>query len=272
MFSSNDSIKFMMAKVFFNLAEFSFKEINEPTNLKFHGVNTFVIYFIKEGKGKLIIEDKEYDIKENSYFTIPSFIKYQIIPIGNLEYYSSYFLIDRSTGYQKYLYLFEKCFVGNDKFDIYYLYEILLNELMTKQFGYNEVVVSMFKSIIVNLLRNENVEGERLSHWNLENSQFQIEQIFENEFQTITLESLAEKLFMSTREVQRYLKDNYKKSFIDLRNDARMSFAANKLRYTNLSVSEISELVGYSSIEHFSNAFKSYYKISPLKYRKEKKD
>lgn len=261
----------MMAKVFFNLADFSYKRITEPSNLKYHGTNTFVIYFIKEGKGKLLINDNNYEISENSYFTIPSFSKYQIIPDDYLEYYSSYFLIDRSSGYQKYLYLFEKSFIGKDKYDIVYLYEILLNEFINKQFGYNEVIVSMFKSIIVNLLRNENVDGERLSHWNLENSQFQIEQIFENEFQTITLEILADRLFMSTRELQRYLKENYNKTFLDLRNDARMSFAANKLKFTDLSVSEISDLVGYSSIEHFSNAFKSYYKISPLKYRKNKK-
>ena len=62
--------------------------------------------------------------------------------------------------------------------------------------------------------------------------------------------------------------ENYKKSFINLKTDARMSFASNKLLYSNLPISEISIMVGYSSIEHFSYAFKNHYGISPLKYRK----
>jgi AraC-like DNA-binding protein len=73
---------------------------------------------------------------------------------------------------------------------------------------------------------------------------------------------------MSTRELQRYLLENYNKTFIELKNEARMSYAKNKLLYTNLSITEISELIGYSSIEHFTNAFKRYFGLSPLKYRK----
>ena len=43
MFKSNDSIKFMMAKIFLNMAEFKFEEINEPTIYLPYGKN------VKEG-------------------------------------------------------------------------------------------------------------------------------------------------------------------------------------------------------------------------------
>ena len=69
-----------------------------------------------------------------------------------------------------------------------------------------------------------------------------------------------------------YLNENYKKTFIELKNEARMSFASNKLLYSDLSITGISELVGYSSIEHFTNAFKKWFGLSPLKYRKSKRN
>ena len=35
------------------------------------------------------------------------------------------------------------------------------------------------------------------------------------------------------------------------------------------SITAVAEDLGYSSIEHFSSAFKSYYHVSPRQYRKE---
>ncbi len=268
MFVCNESIKFMMAKIYFSLAEFSILEIKEPTNLKFQGVDTLVFILIKKGNGKVIINKKEFLITEDSYIVIAPFSAYQLIPDGYLEYYSFYLSVDKSRGYQNYTYLLNDSRVGIDKYNIAYLFNMLYKEFKEKQIGYSEIAVSMFKTIIVSILRNENITGERLSYWKLNNSQFQIEQILQNEFKTITLDELANKLFMSPRDLQRYLKENYRKSFIELRNDARMAFAANKLKYTDLSIADISDLVGYSSIEHFSYAFKKYYGISPLKYRK----
>ena len=36
----------------------------------------------------------------------------------------------------------------------------------------------------------------------------------------------------------------------------------------NLGVSEIADILGYSSLEHFSTTFKKYYNRSPREYRK----
>ena len=86
-------------------------------------------------------------------------------------------------------------------------------ELKNLKFGYNEIVVSDFKKIIVKILRNEKIQGERLSHWDTESLQFDIESIINNEFSTITITELAKRLNISIRELQRYLIKNYNKNF-----------------------------------------------------------
>ena len=68
MFVSNDSIKFMIAKIFFNLAEFKYYSIKNTISYNYHGKDTIEINLIKDGEGKLKISDQIYDLKKNSYF------------------------------------------------------------------------------------------------------------------------------------------------------------------------------------------------------------
>lgn len=269
MYTTNDSIKFMIAKIFFNLAEFKYNEIDKQTPTQFHGIKTMQLFYIEKGEGKFIVDDNDYQYTDNSYFVIPPLMKYSLCPTKESSIYSVYFILDTSTGYQRYFYLLEKLLYGNRNLSIFF--HTLIDEFKTKSIGYNEIVVSMFKSIIINIIRNENVEGPRLSHWDLDSLQYNIEKIFKEEFNSITLKEMADRLFISERELQRYLEKNYGKNFTSLKNDSRMSYALNLLINTDLSVSNISEIVGYSSNEHFSVAFKNYYGKSPLKYKKEKK-
>ncbi len=112
--------------------------------------------------------------------------------------------------------------------------------------------------------------GKRISHWDTNSLQFEIETILYNEFNTITVQELASRLHLSIRELQRYILRNYNKSFRELKNDAKMSFAANKLLYTDIKMADLAVLVGYSTAEHFSYAFKTYFGMSPNKYKKSK--
>ena len=273
MFYTNETIKFMMAKIFFTLADFRFQTMSKAYPSHYHGINTLEIHFVKKGSGTVIINNNEYHVKENWFYVVPSFVSHTQIPDKNnpMEKYSIYLLIDKSRGFENYIPLLDKSYIGEDKYNTVSFFDLLLSEFQNKKFGYNEIVVSCFKSIIVNILRDVKIEEKRESSWQIDSIQFQIEEVLLNEFKTITIESLANKFFMSVRELQRYLKDNYKKTFNELKKEARMSYASNKLIYTDLSIAEIAENCGYSSLEHFSYAFKNYYNVSPLKYRQERK-
>ena len=130
-----------------------------------------------------------------------------------LDIYSIYFTLDKKSAYQEYAPLLNKIYVNKDNSNILSLLETIHNELLIKQLGYNEIVVSNFKSLLVKIVRNENIEGKRLSYWPLDNLQFSIEKILTKEFASITIENLAYRLNMSVRDLQRYLNKNYNKSF-----------------------------------------------------------
>ena len=48
----------------------------------------------------------------------------------------------------------------------------------------------------------------------------------------------------------------------------KMEHAKLLLKYSSLSVSDVAEAVGYSSIYYFSKYFKNHYNVSPTEYKK----
>ncbi len=68
-----------------------------------------------------------------------------------------------------------------------------------------------------------------------------------------------------------YFRQIFKKQFgitpCTYRNNLRMEKAKQYLEYSDTSISEISELLGFSTVSHFIKQFKSYYNTTPLQYR-----
>ncbi|MBQ8551841.1 MAG: helix-turn-helix transcriptional regulator [Clostridia bacterium] len=55
---------------------------------------------------------------------------------------------------------------------------------------------------------------------------------------------------------------------LEYRNALRLGRARSYLEYGDISVQEISDMIGYSNVSHFIKEFKRQYGSSPLKYRK----
>ena len=81
------------------------------------------------------------------------------------------------------------------------------------------------------------------------------------------LDIIAERLSLGSRTLRRRLMElgtNYQK----ILDDVRKGLAIEYLLSTNLSVQEISELLGYSEVTNFRRAFLKWSKVSPYQYRK----
>jgi AraC family 4-hydroxyphenylacetate 3-monooxygenase operon regulatory protein len=58
-------------------------------------------------------------------------------------------------------------------------------------------------------------------------------------------------------------------TFLQKKTEAKMSMAAVLLGDLNHSITKVSDDLGYSSLEHFSHAFKKYYGVTARQYRKQ---
>ena len=95
-----------------------------------------------------------------------------------------------------------------------------------------------------------------------------IEDAFFYRYRTLTLDDLARLINLSARQTQRLIKQNFGKTFSQKLAEARMAAASQYLLNTDLSVTEISDRAGFSSIEHFSAAFRRFTGLSPREYRR----
>lgn len=84
----------------------------------------------------------------------------------------------------------------------------------------------------------------------------------------VSIESIAKKLLMSSRTLQRKLKEEnltFNQVYEDCRNDLAISFLQNP----KIAISEIAYRLNYASNATFSRAFKRWKGKAPLKYRQE---
>ena len=83
-----------------------------------------------------------------------------------------------------------------------------------------------------------------------------------------TATHFAKKYGTSDTTVKKYFKNIYGYGFKEYQTKVRMEWAAEKLATTDMKVGDISDSVGYAKHTKFSNAFKKYYGMTPLAYRR----
>lgn len=87
----------------------------------------------------------------------------------------------------------------------------------------------------------------------------------------LTEQYIAEKLFISTRQLQRIIKKQYGMSLRRTVIDLRLKTAAEMLLTSKLSAEEIGRTVGFSSKSGFYREFSKKFGVPPMKYRVQNK-
>lgn len=95
--------------------------------------------------------------------------------------------------------------------------------------------------------------------------------IIKNIHHPLAIEEIAKKFHYSESHLRAIYRNEMKISIGAYIQEIRIHKAQEYLGSTDLPISEIADLCGYTSLYVFSNAFKKYLKISPLQYRKKLK-
>lgn len=95
-----------------------------------------------------------------------------------------------------------------------------------------------------------------------------IEYLSENIYNSITFDDICSKFFMGKSKLCKLFDEYVGMGPIEYLSILKMNEAKRLLVDEELTVSKISELMGYSTIHNFSRAFKKHTGSSPLEYRK----
>ena len=245
-----------------------------------HSNTSYEIHYARQGRGTVIIDGMSHPVEADTlYITGPGVVHAQVSESANpIVEYCLYLNCRRMAHWDDPFALFAETafWMGRDEGRLLPLMEQLIAENRNPQPGGAEMSESLLKQIIILLTRmyrqDADVKTQPSPAPLLTRAGLMpiIEDAFFYRYRTLTLSDLSRLLNLSTRQTQRLLQQNFGKTFSQKLTEARMAAASQYLLNTELSVTEIGERTGFSSIEHFSAAFRRFTGLSPREYRKQK--
>lgn len=160
------------------------------------------------------------------------------------------------------------------KRDSYFIVTRLIEELSNDNLYSDDLSLCYLKELIIQMLRLDN------SHFHSKPTT-NMQQTYENEllndillyidnniYEKISVSTLCEHFCISASMLHSLFRKNMNNTAKNYINELKLSKSKELIRNSTHTLSEISEMLGFSSIHYFSKKFKSYFNISPTEYSK----
>lgn len=269
-----------MEGVTFTVLSIGLEKQLKPFPKHSHSKRSYELHYISYGHGTLIADDVAYEVTPGTFFMTGPGVAHEQIPSQDdpITEYGVYLQVNNSDmiRHAKYIPTFlEKMFwIGPAETGMHELMKQMIQELETHPFGYEFMLPALLQQLILMVSRQyrrdmdapQGVDAVTISPADL--TYLTIEEAFLYDYRNLTLESLAAQVNLGTRQTERLLQKHYNKTFQQKKTEARMSAACLLLQETGKSIASIAEELGYSSTEHFTNAFKKQNNMTPSAYRR----
>ena len=262
------------------LCSFDIEVISEPTTPLIHPMSR--LWLINEGEGTLLLNDKKYPLKKG---TLVSVLPWQITDIievkSPLQFFvmASYF--DNINEIIKTFYnpdsvnlsvsqaMSKNPVVSFDERSYVQMHQLFLqirDELRTQSqidssdSGSAPEFLGLSKLYITNKLIEIIVSFIRTRHTlPTQDTSTHASEIFQYLYthlnQKITLSMLSQQFYMSESAISSYIKRTTGLSFFDLLNEMRVGKTMNYLLYTDFTLEELAEILGFVDSAHISKVF-----------------
>lgn len=247
-----------------------------------HWHNSVEIIYVLRGMVNISIDTDNYSIFENEIEIINVNESHRIY--SSEDNFVLIFHID-SSFLEKYYKDIDNIFFytntskeGSQESEEYLVLKTLLAEILCemvqKQEDYDEEIESILIKLLFHIINNFHylISGENdLSEEQFDRYHRISKYIFNNYNNNITLQDIAKKEFLSPDYLSHDFKNATGYSFTDLLNLTRVEEAMKLLLDSNMSLTEISEEVGFSHTRYLNKHFKNYYHLTPLQFRRKNK-
>jgi len=240
-----------------------------------HTHNHTELFYIIGGKGQFMIEDRFYPVDANNLVIInPNVIhtedslnamplEYIVLGIEGIALATG----ENSNG--------QFCILDHfESVEISSCLRNILREMEQKNTGYEDICQAYMEILIIRLMRNTSlaipteplaISGNRQCA--------AVRRYIDLHFkEPLTLEQLAEEVHMNKYYLSHAFKREFGASPINYMINRRIEESKYLLTETDLSLSQISQLLGFSSPSYFSQVFRRTQSISPMEYRQSMKN
>ena len=240
-----------------------------------HTHNHTELFFIVSGKGQFIIQDQVFPVGINDLVIInPNVLhtedslnaqplEYIVLGIGGIELATS----ENSNG--------QFCILDHfESVEISSCLRNILREMELKNTGYEDVCQAYMEILIIRLMRNTTLTVQAEPQVSTGNRQCAaVKRYIDLHFkESLTLEQLAEEAHMNKYYLSHAFKREYGVSPINYMISRRIDESKYLLAETDLSMSQIAQLLGFSSLSYFSQVFRKAHGTSPMEFRQSSKN
>lgn len=226
------------------------------------------IFYITNGSGQFMVENETFQIKANDLILINPQVEhtenssgmkpleYIVLGVDGLAFRAQQ---------QKFIVLNNLSFQS----DIHFYFNALAIEMRKNQPYRDYLCQNLLNIIFTLILRNETLNLSFISGPNVSKECSMAKTYIDNNFRDhITLDTLTSLVHLNKYYFVHNFSKQYGISPINYLLDVRIDESKHLLANTNLSLSAISQIVGFSSPSYFSQAFKRITKMSPLDFKK----
>ena len=235
-----------------------------------HTHNHLELFYIVGGKGQFLIQDQLYPVNVNNLVIINPGVTHTEVSLNAqpLEY-----IVLGIEGV-------ELAATGdaNGQFSILDHFESLeitgclrniLREMEQKNTGYEDVCQAYMEILIIRLMRNISFAVPSAPQMMPGNRQCAaVKRYIDLHFkEALTLDQLAEEAHMNKFYLSHSFKREYGVSPVNYMITRRIEESKYLLAETDLSLSQIAQLLGFSSLSYFSQVFRRTQDVTPMEYR-----
>lgn len=281
----NLNLSFTIENTKFTVLSISLEKMVTPIPWHSHSKNSYELHYVSFGYGKLTADAQTYDVVPGTFFvTGPGVFHEQVsAPEDPMTEYGVYLQVSSegttAAPKEKLLREFlERTFwFGEAAPGMHELMKQIISELEQRSIGYELLLPALLQQLILMISRQyrrvELIQGDGTSmpanDMPADQTYLTIEEAFLYNYRDLTLPKLASMVNLGVRQTERLLLKHYNKTFSQKKTEARMSAACLLLQDHGNSIASVSVALGYSSPEHFTNAFYKFYHVTPTAYRRD---
>lgn len=149
--------------------------------------------------------------------------------------------------------------------------EYPLKALENSPYGGQQLIKIYLEELLIQIIRNEDKKNSKAASHRITSNEGLAEKISEylskNIYEKVTLDGICEEFHYGKSRLCELFKRVYGKTIIQYYTTLKVMEAKRLLFENSLTVSEISELLGFESPEYFSRVFRRYAGMSPQSFR-----
>lgn len=236
------------------------------------------LIYLLYGKLTVLLKNEKFEMGKGDIILINTGKKHALFSAGDVlvcQVYIDYGMITEEMN-RYFVNFWCNSLVGMDEeyHKLRYILNLLVKEYKSSHGRDTFLIESMKYSLLECLTRNFAIEGVRAKKEEIyedERVEKMLRYVDENFRENVSLNQISSDLYMSESYASRLFKKIAGINFQDYVIGVRLRCASEELLYSKKSVTEISELCGFSNPSAFNKLFKKEFKCTPTSYREKYK-